>query len=75
MNRKIWLIVLLLGSLILLLGGMHRPERPADPGSDDPMVRNAEAVVSQNVSGTGNEWRKTARDNPMLILQIEAVEE
>ena len=74
MNRKIWLIVLLLGSLILLLGGMRRPERPADAAAD-PAVRNAETVVSQNVSGSGGEWQKAARENPQWILQIEAVEE
>ena len=74
MNRKIWLIVLLLGSLILLLGGMRRPERPAD-ATADPAVRNAEAVVSQNVSGSGGEWQKAARENPQWILQIEAAEE
>ena len=75
MNRKIWLIVLLLGSLILLLGGMRRPERPADATAADPAVRNAETVVSQNVSGSDGEWQRAARENPQWILQIEAVEE
>ena len=75
MNRNIWLIVLLLGSLILLLGGMHRPERPVDPAAADPAVRNAETVVSQTVGDKTDAWRETARENPQWILQIEAVEE
>ena len=75
MNRKIWLIVFLLGSLILLLGGMRRPERPADAAAADPVVRNAEAVVSQTVSDKPEAWRETARKDPQWLLQIEAVEE
>ena len=75
MNRKIWLIIFLLGSLILLLGGMHRPERPADAKSDDPLVQNAESTVSQAVNGPPQAWKKAANDNPTWLLQIEAVEE
>ena len=75
MNRKIWLIVFLLGSLILLLGGMHRPEQPlADANAADPVVRNAESAVSQ-AAGSADAWKKAADDNPTWLLQIEAVEE
>ena len=74
MNRKIWLIVLLLGSLILLLGGMHRPDAvDADPA--DPVVQCAESAVSQVGGGKSGEWEKAARENPLWILQIEATEE
>ena len=75
MNRKIWLIVFLLGSLILLLGGMHRPEQPTEARSDDPVVLNAESTVSQAANGSPETWKKAANDNPTWILQIEAVEE
>ena len=74
MNRKIWLIVFLLGSLILLMGGMHRPDAvDADPA--DPVVRNAQTVVSQAVDGSQEEWHRAARRNPQWILQLEAVED
>ena len=73
MNRKIWLIIFLLGSLILLLGGMHHTERPAD-ADDDPMVKDAQCAVANAVGGSPEEWRKAARNNPQWILQIEAME-
>ena len=72
MNRKILLIIFLLGSLILLVGGVHRPERSTRP--DDPAVRCAESLVSQ-AAGSTEEWRQVARDNPLWILEIEATEE
>ena len=72
MNRKIWLVIFLLGSLILLVGGVHRPENSAP--TDDPAVRCAESLVSQS-AGSPEEWRQVARDNPLWILQIEATEE
>ena len=75
MNRKVWLIIFLLGSLILLLGGMHHPEHPADADSADPVVRNAQTVVSQAVDGSQEEWHRAARRNPQWILQLEAVED
>ncbi len=75
MNRKIWLVIFLLGSLILLLGGMHKPERPAGNDSADPMVEHAETAVSHAVDGPQSEWRKAARGNPQWILQLEAVED
>ena len=73
MNRKIWLIIFLLGSLILLMGGMHRPDAAeADPA--DPVAQSAESAVSQ-VGGKSAEWKNAARENPLWILQIEAAEE
>lgn len=72
MNRKIWFIVFLLGSLILLMGGTHRPERAA---AEDPVVRSAASIVSQAVGGTSEEWRQAAAEAPVLILQAEAVAE
>ena len=72
MNRKIWLVIFLLGSLILLVGGVHRPDAEAKPA--DPVVQSAESMVSQAV-GSADEWRNAARANPLWILQIEAAEE
>lgn len=74
MTRKIWLIIFLLGSLILLLGGMHHAERPDDVG-DDPMVKDAQCAVANAVGGSQEEWKKAARDNPQWILQIESLED
>ena len=74
MNRKIWFIVFLLGSLILLMGGTHRPERSID-AAEDPVVSDATAIVAQAVGGTSEEWRKAAAEAPVQILQAEAVEE
>ena len=74
MTRKIWLIIFLLGSLILLLGGMFHPERPAD-ADDDPMVKEAQCAVANAVGGSREEWRKAAHGNPQWILQIESMEE
>ena len=74
MNRKIWLVIFLLGSLILLLGGMRKPERPRSD-SDDPVTKHAQIVAAHAVDGTREEWRQIARGNPQWILQLEAVEE
>lgn len=74
MNKKFWLIIFLLCSLILLLGGMRRPARTPAEDAAEPAVRNAEAAVSQ-VAGSTGEWKKAARENPLWILQIEAVGE
>ena len=74
MNKKFWLVIFLLCSLILLLGGMRRPEHPAAADAAEPLVRNAEAAVSQ-AAGSAEAWKKTARENPLWILQIEAVGE
>ena len=74
MNRKIWFIVFLLGSLILLMGGTHRPERSV-PAAEDPVVKRATSIVTQAVDGTSDEWRKAAAEAPVLILQAEAVVE
>ena len=74
MNRKIWLIIFLLGSLILLMGGMHRPDA-VDANPADPVLRDAETAVSQAGDGKSAEWEKAARQNPQWILQIEAAEE
>ena len=41
MNKKFWLIIFLLCSLILLLGGMHRPPHRTEADAAEPMVRNA----------------------------------
>lgn len=71
MNRKCWLIIFLLCSLILMVGGMHRPTRPADADLSDPVVQSAEQVVSKAASAAG-EWQKAARENPQWILEIEA---
>ena len=74
MNRKIWLIVFLLGSLILLMGGMYRPDS-VDANPADPVVQSAKATVSQVGGGKSEEWEKAASENPLWILQIEAAEE
>ena len=74
MNRKIWLIIFLLGSLILLMGGMHRPDAvEADPA--DPVTLNAKTAVSQVVGSDSGAWKKAVRENPTWILQIESTEE
>ena len=70
MNRKFWLVVFLLCSLILLLGGTPRPKHAAD--ADDPVLRSAEATVSQAARGSAAEWQRAARENPLWILEIEA---
>ena len=72
MNKKFWLVVFLLCSLILLLGGMRHPAHPAEANAAEPVVRDAEAAVSQTV-GSPAEWQKAARRKPLWILQIEAV--
>ena len=74
MNRKIWLVIFLLGSLILLVGGVHRPEHSAENDTDDPAVRSAQDIVSQ-AAGPAESWRNAARKDPLWILQIEAAEE
>ncbi len=71
MNRKCWLIIFLLFSLILLLGGMHRPARSVDANAADPVVKCAEQLVSKAASAPG-EWQKAARENPQWILEIES---
>ena len=74
MNRKSWLIIFLLVSLILLLGGVRRPGRH-EGTLDDPLIKSAEAVVSRAALGPSEEWRKAARTNPHWILRIESVSE
>ena len=74
MNRKIWLIIFLLGSLILLMGGMHRPDA-VDAHPADPVLRDAETAVSQAGGNDSEAWKKAVRENPMWILQIEGTEE
>lgn len=74
MNRKSWLIIFLLVSLILLLGGVRRPGHH-DGAADDPLVRSAEAVVSRAALGSQEEWRGVARTNPQWILRIESISE
>ena len=74
MNKKFWLVVFLLCSLILLLGGMRHPVHPAEADAAEPVVRDAEAAVSQTV-GSSAEWKNAARQKPLWILQIEAVGE
>lgn len=71
MNRKCWLIIFLLCSLILLLGGMHRPTRTADADTADPVVQSAEQLVAKAAVST-DEWKHAARENPQWILEIEA---
>lgn len=73
MNRKGWLIILLLCSLLLLLGGVHRPEK-TDADAPDPITRSAESLVSNAANGTPQAWRNAARSNPQWILQIDAAD-
>ncbi|MBQ6351730.1 MAG: hypothetical protein IJJ28_00500 [Lentisphaeria bacterium] len=71
MNRKGWLIILLLCSLLLLLGGVHRPKK-TDADAPDPVTRGAESLVANAANGTPESWRHAARTNPLWILQIAA---
>ncbi len=73
MNRKGWLIILLLCSLLLLLGGVHRPDK-VDTDAPDPITRSAESLVSNAANGTPKSWRDAARANPQWILQIDAAD-
>lgn len=73
MIRKSWLIILLLCSLLLLLGGVHRPQR-TDSEADDPVAAGAESLVAHTPRESREAWRQAARTNPLWLLQIEAAE-
>ena len=73
MKRKSWLIILLLCSLLLLLGGVQRPKK-SDAEAPDPITMGAESLVSNAVNGTSESWRRAARINPLWILQIDDAE-
>ena len=73
MNRKGWLIILLLCSLLLLLGGVHRPKK-AEAEAPDPVTLGAESLVANAAGGTPGSWRHAARTNPLWILQIDAAD-
>jgi hypothetical protein len=73
MNRKSWMIILLLCSLLLLLGGVHRPQH-TESDSADPVVSGATSLVAHTPRDSRAEWLNAARTNPLWILQIEAAE-
>ncbi len=71
MNGKSLLTLLLLVSLLLLLGGMRRPEQK-QCGQTDPIRLGAESLVADAMKGDPGAWREVANRNPLWLLKINA---
>jgi len=71
MRQRGLLTILLLFALLLLLGGVHRPEKGVRKDAD-PVRIGAESLVRNSAKGAPGAWRDAAAQNPVWILQINA---